>query len=78
MLEVLEKVWRETEGFVVADGGVGVVDGISGHGNGVADEGEEVRRRRRDSRGAGRRGRWGQAFRWRRAMDRDDGEYIIV
>lgn len=37
---------------------------------------EEVRRRRRDSSSSS--GRYGQAFRWRRAMDRVDGEYIIV
>ncbi|KAJ9619300.1 hypothetical protein H2203_008629 [Taxawa tesnikishii (nom. ined.)] len=37
---------------------------------------EEVRRRRRDSTSSGKR--WGQAFRWRRAMDRIDGEYIVI
>ncbi|KAK4547860.1 hypothetical protein LTR36_010579 [Oleoguttula mirabilis] len=61
-LEVLEKVWRE------------VGSNVQGH------EGEEVNARRRDSE-AGRRGhgpRYGQAFRWRRAMDRADGEYIVI
>ena len=37
---------------------------------------EEVKRRRKDS--AGPQGGFGQAFRWRKAMDRVDGEYIIV
>lgn len=59
VLEVLERVWRET--------GTGMEGG----------EVEEVRRRRRDSISA-KGGRYGQAFRWRRAMDRVDGEYIIV
>lgn len=61
-LEVLEKVWRE------------VGSNVQGH------EGEEVKARRRDSE-AGHRGhgpRYGQAFRWRRAMDRADGEYIVI
>lgn len=40
-------------------------------------EDEEVRRRRRDSMSR-ETGRWGQAFRWRRAMDRVDGEYIVI
>lgn len=47
----------------------------TGHGM-EGGEVEEVRRRRRDSSNAS--GRYGQAFRWRRAMDRVDGEYIIV
>jgi len=38
---------------------------------------EEVRARRRDSE-ASRSGRFGQAFRWRKAMDRVDGEYIVI
>lgn len=59
VLEVLERVWRETG------------DGMEG------GDVEEVRRRRRDSSGA-EGSRWGQAFRWRRAMDRVDGEYIVV
>lgn len=37
----------------------------------------EIRARRRDFE-AGRTGRYGQAFRWRKAMDRVDGEYIII
>ncbi|KAF2768657.1 hypothetical protein EJ03DRAFT_343851 [Teratosphaeria nubilosa] len=38
----------------------------------------EVKSRRRDSE-AGHRGRkYGQAFRWRKAMDRVDGEYIVI
>ena len=40
-------------------------------------EAEEVQARRRDSE-AGRSGRYGQAFRWRKAMDRVDGEYIVI
>lgn len=40
-------------------------------------EGEEVKARRRDSE-ASTRGRFGQAFRWRKAMDRVDGEYIVI
>ena len=40
-------------------------------------EAEEVRARRRDSE-ASRSGRYGQAFRWRKAMDRVDGEYIVI
>lgn len=39
-------------------------------------EEEEVIRRRKDSTGA--QGGFGQAFRWRKAMNRVDGEYIIV
>ena len=62
VLEVLERVWSETATRK---------DGSS------VDEVEEVRRRRRDSTGEMGR-KWGQAFRWRRAMDRADGEYIVV
>lgn len=41
-------------------------------------ESAEIKARRKDSE-AGRTGRYGQAFRWRKAMDRlDTGEYIIV
>lgn len=40
-------------------------------------EAAEVKARRRDSE-AGRTGRYGQAFRWRKAMDRVDGEYILI
>jgi hypothetical protein len=40
-------------------------------------EAEEVIARRRDSE-ASRPGRYGQAFRWRKAMDRVDGEYIVI
>lgn len=38
---------------------------------------EEVTARRRDSE-ASRSGRYGQVFRWRKAMDRVDGEYIVI
>lgn len=42
-------------------------------------EAEEVVKRRRDSEVGGLRpGRFGQAFRWRKAMDRVDGEYIVI
>lgn len=41
------------------------------------NEADEVRARRKDSE-SGRSGRYGQAFRWRKAMDRVDGEYIVV
>jgi len=41
-------------------------------------EGEEMKARRRDSEAGKADGRYGQAFRWRRAMDRIDGEYIVV
>lgn len=47
--------------------------GINAH----RSEDEEVRARRRDSE-ASRSGRYGQAFRWRKAMDRVDGEYIVI
>jgi len=73
-LEVLERVWR---------------DGDVGGGNDV-----EVRARRRDSEVVPRSGNMlaagtglgvgigtgcaRQAFRWRRAMDRVDGEYIVI
>jgi len=40
-------------------------------------EAAEIKARRRDS-AAGRTGRYGQAFRWRKAMDRVDGEYILI
>lgn len=47
-------------------------------GNNIrGSEAEEVRARRRDSEGS-RSGRYGQAFRWRKAMDREDGEYIVL
>jgi hypothetical protein len=47
-------------------------------GNNVrGSEAEEVRARRRDSE-TSRSGRYGQAFRWRKAMDRADGEYIVL
>ncbi|KAK4555475.1 hypothetical protein LTR86_007227 [Recurvomyces mirabilis] len=73
-LEVLEKVWSEVGSNVA----------------GTGSEGEEVKARRRDSEAGGgwmrdRRGsgiggrvRHGQAFRWRKAMDRVDGEYIVI
>jgi len=63
VLEVLEKVWAET-GPGQREGCIGVE--------------EEVIRRRRDSSGGQVGKRWGQAFRWRRAMNRVDGEYIVV
>ena len=63
VLEVLEKVWAETG---------------PGQGEGHIGVEEEVLRRRRDSSGGQAGKRWGQAFRWRRAMDRVDGEYIVV
>jgi hypothetical protein len=61
-LEVLERVWRE------------IGRNTMGH------EDEEVKARRRDSETGRRvgRGRYGQAFRWRKAMDRVDGEYIVI
>ncbi|KAF7192553.1 Beauvericin cluster-specific repressor BEA4 [Pseudocercospora fuligena] len=40
-------------------------------------EAAEIKARRRDSE-AGRTGWHGQAFRWRKAMDRIDGEYIVI
>lgn len=40
-------------------------------------EADEVKARRRDSE-ASKPGRYGQAFRWRKAMDRVDGEYIVI
>lgn len=40
-------------------------------------EAAEIKARRRDSE-AGRTGRYGQAFRWRKAMNRVDGEYILI
>ena len=47
-------------------------------GNNVrGSEAAEVRARRRDSE-ASTTGRHGQAFRWRKAMDREDGEYIVL
>lgn len=48
-------------------------------GNNVrGSEADEVRARRRDSE-ASRSGHYGQAFRWRKAMDRvEDGEYIVL
>ncbi|KAF2479076.1 fungal-specific transcription factor domain-containing protein, partial [Neohortaea acidophila] len=75
-LDVLEKVWAEAD----AEAGAGF--GIAG----------ERRARRRDSRGGQQSGRahggklegaavwrpYGQAFRWRKAMDRVDGEYIVI
>ncbi|KAK5136839.1 hypothetical protein LTR08_001761 [Meristemomyces frigidus] len=39
---------------------------------------EEIRARRRDSEAGHHGRRYGQAFRWRKAMDRADGEYIVI
>ncbi|GAB7360403.1 hypothetical protein MBLNU230_g8360t1 [Neophaeotheca triangularis] len=44
---------------------------------GIHGELAEVTARRMDA-AAGRDGRFGQAFRWRKAMDRVDGEYILI
>ena len=46
--------------------------------NAYRSEDHEIRARRRDSEEAVRTGRYGQAFRWRKAMDRVDGEYIVI
>ncbi|KAK0834838.1 hypothetical protein LTR73_001129 [Friedmanniomyces endolithicus] len=66
-LEVLERVWR----------------GVGRNVVGMREREDEMRARRRDSlagagRGEGGRGRYAQAFRWRKAMDRVDGEYIVI
>lgn len=45
--------------------------------NVAGSEGAEVRARRLDSETA-RSGQYGQPFRWRRAMDRVDGEYLVI
>ncbi|KAF2214794.1 hypothetical protein CERZMDRAFT_90214 [Cercospora zeae-maydis SCOH1-5] len=45
--------------------------------NGQGMEAAEIKARRRDSE-AGRTGRYGQALRWRKAMSRVDGEYILI
>lgn len=45
--------------------------------DGPGADAAEIRARRRDSEAA-RTGRYGQAFRWRKAMDRVDGEYIVI
>ena len=64
-LFVLERVWGE----------------VGNNVRGMEAEEVEVRARRRDSEveslvlGVGR---FGQAFRWRKAMDRVDGEYIVI
>lgn len=63
-LEVLEKVWKE---YPASNGS---------YNSAEADE-EEVKRRRRDSVVTSGRG-YGQAFRWRKAMERKDGEYIVI
>lgn len=72
-LEVLERVWNELPGL----------SDVHDDGSPESREGEEIKARRRDSMESGRIGgngkrRWGQAFRWRRAMDRVDGEYIVI
>nr|POE46928.1 hypothetical protein CFP56_00260 [Quercus suber] len=47
-------------------------------GNNVAGfESAEIHARRRDSEAA-KDGKYGQAFRWRKAMDRVDGEYLVI
>ncbi|TKA32755.1 hypothetical protein B0A50_00980 [Salinomyces thailandicus] len=61
-LEVLEKVWNEYP--------------ANGSQGGLNANEEEVRARRRDSIEDGRG--YGQALRWRRAMGRKDGEYIVI
>ncbi|GIZ40632.1 hypothetical protein CKM354_000396100 [Cercospora kikuchii] len=63
-LDVLEKVWKEL-GNNGPGGGAGMM------------EAAEIKARRRDSE-AGRTGRYGQALRWRKAMSRVDGEYILI
>lgn len=63
-LDVLEKVWQEL-GNNAPGGGAGMM------------EAAEIKARRRDSE-AGRTGRYGQALRWRKAMSRVDGEYILI
>ncbi|KAF2723998.1 hypothetical protein K431DRAFT_282267 [Polychaeton citri CBS 116435] len=45
--------------------------------NVTGGEAEEIKSRRRESQ-ARQDGRYGQAFRWRNAMDRVDGEYILI
>ncbi|KAI7313033.1 hypothetical protein KC315_g11802 [Hortaea werneckii] len=63
-LEVLEKVWSE-------------YPASHPHASSIASDEEEVKARRRDSlEQTG--GKYGQAFRWRRAMERKDGEYIVI
>ncbi|KAI7548940.1 hypothetical protein KC317_g14702 [Hortaea werneckii] len=63
-LEVLEKVWKE-------------YPASHPHASTVASDEEEVKARRRDS--VEQTGsKYGQAFRWRRAMERKDGEYIVI
>jgi len=62
-LEVLERVWR--------------ADDASAHGwHDFADG--SLGRQQQHSCGAERRGCNVQAFRWRRAMDRVDGEYLVI
>lgn len=77
VLQVLERVWAEQgEGTGKKKmGGEGGGDVGEGEGEGMREEEEEVRKRRKDSSSGGG---FGQAFRWRRAMNRGDGEYIIV
>ncbi|TKA83194.1 hypothetical protein B0A55_00670 [Friedmanniomyces simplex] len=87
-LEVLERVWREVGRNVqgmreeeeevrarrrdsLAFGGVG--PGM-GRGRGMG-RGEETTGARGSGGGGGR---YAQAFRWRKAMDRVDGEYIVI
>ncbi|KAI7618463.1 hypothetical protein KC346_g4998 [Hortaea werneckii] len=63
-LEVLEKVWKE-------------YPASHPHASTIASDEEEVKARRRDS--VEQTGsEYGQAFRWRRAMERKDGEYIVI
>lgn len=68
-LEVLERVWREVdvlEAEAAREVGVGGCGGVGGMG---MEEGE----------GLGKGVGCGvQAFRWRSAMDRVDGEYIVI
>lgn len=65
-LELLEKVWRDDSDTIgLNEGGVNAT-GMAGSTNGMSHEG----------RGCGGLGSSG--FKWRKAMDKVDGEYIVV
>ena len=69
----------EESGFFNNLSSLEVLERVWAEGNAVGgDAAAEMRARRRDSEALRSPGGVGQAFRWRKAMDRVDGEYIVI
>ena len=70
---------QKESGFFNNISGLEVLERVWRDGNvSAGSEEAEVKARRRDSTAGSRGGAYGQAFRWRKAMDRVDGEYIVI